>query len=157
MANPYGRQRPGTITLATTIMIVRAIIGLLAVLLIFLVRDDIKQAIRDNDSSLSASDINTATNVAIGVGIAFAALVFILYIWLAAKIRRGRNWARITTIVLAVLSILGAIGTAVRPTASAARGGGVVGAILDLIILIALVSPSASAWCHQDRTVAQYR
>jgi hypothetical protein len=157
MANLAGMQRPGTITLATIIMIVRAVLGLVGVILLFAVRDDIRQAIRDNDHNLSTSDVNTATNVAVGVGIGFAVLVFLFYLWLAVKIRGGRNWARIVTIVIAVLSVLGAIGSAVRPTASTARGGVVVEAILDLIIIIALVSPSASAWCHQDRNVDRYR
>ncbi len=157
MTYPAGGQRPGTITLAATIMIVRAVIGLIGVVLIFAVKDDIRQAIRDNNRSLSTADVNTATNVAVGVAIGAAILVFLFYIWLAAKVLRGRNWARIVTIVIAALSVLGAIGTAVRPTATAARGGGLVEGILDLIIIIALVSPSASAWCHQDRNVDRYR
>jgi len=53
--------------------------------------------------------------------------------------------------------VLGAIGTSVRPTANAARGGSLLTGALDLIVLIALATPSASAWCHQDRTVDRYR
>ena len=143
--------------LATTIMVIRAVIGLLGIVLVFAVKDDIRRAIQDNNHDLSASDVDTATNVALGVAIAFAVLVFLFYVWLAAKIRSGRNWARIVTIVIAALGVLAAIGTSVRPTANATRGGNLLTGALDLIVLIALATPSASAWCHQDRTVDRYR
>jgi hypothetical protein len=157
MADQAGMRRPGTITLATAVMVIRAVIGLFDVVLVFAVRDDIRQAIENSDHGLSATEVDTATNLAIGLALVFAVLVFLFYIWLATKIRRGRNWARIATIVIAALGVLGAIGTAVRPTANAARGGGLLAGALDLVVLIALATPSASAWCHHDRTVARYR
>ena len=122
MADRAGMRRPGTITLATTVMVIRAVIGLLGIVLVFVVKDDIRQAIENSDHGLSASEVDTATNLAIGLALVFAVLVFLFYIWLATKIRRGRNWARIATIVIAALGVLAAIGTAVRPTADAARG-----------------------------------
>ena len=122
MADWAGTRRPGSITLATTVMVVRAVIGLLGIVLVFAVKDDIRQAIQDSDHDLSASDADTATNLAIGIALVLAVLIFLFYVWLAAKIRRGRNWARIVTIVIAALGVLGAIGTSVRPTANAARG-----------------------------------
>lgn len=157
MADRAGMRRPGTITLATAVMVIRAVIGLFDIVLVFAVRDDIRQAIETSDHGLSATEVDTATNLAIGLALVFAVLVFLFYIWLATKIRRGRNWARIATIVIAALGVLGAIGTAVRPTADAARGGGLLAGALDLVVLIALATPSASAWCHHDRTVARYR
>jgi uncharacterized BrkB/YihY/UPF0761 family membrane protein len=157
MADRAGMRRPGTITLATTVMVIRAVIGLFGIVLVFVVKDDIRQAIENSDHGLSASEVDTATNLAIGIALVFAVLVFLFYLWLATKIRSGRNWARIATIVIAALGVLGAIGTAVRPTANAARGGGLLTGALDLIVLIALATPSASAWCHHDRTVARYR
>jgi len=157
MADWAGTRRPGSITLATTVMVVRAVIGLLGIVLVFAVKDDIRQAIQDSDHDLSASDADTATNLAIGIAFVLAVLIFLFYVWLAAKIRRGRNWARIVTIVIAALGVIGAIGTSVRPTANAARGGSLLTGALDLIVLIALATPSASAWCHQDRTVDRYR
>jgi uncharacterized BrkB/YihY/UPF0761 family membrane protein len=157
MADWTGTRRPGSITLATTVMVVRAVIGLLGIVLVFAVKDHIHQAIAENNHDLSASDVDTATNVAIGIALVFAVLVFLFYIWLATKIRRGRNWARIVTIVIAAVGVLAAIATSVRPTANATRGGNLFTGALDLIVLIALATPSASAWCHQDRTVDRYR
>src|SRR4029078_6785845 len=109
------------------------------------------------DLYLSVSSAATATNLAIGIALVLAVLIFLFYVWLAAKIRRGRNLARILNIVIAALGGLGVIGTPVRPTANAARGGSLLTGALDLIVLIALATPSASAWCHQDRTFDRYR
>jgi hypothetical protein len=109
MADQAGMRRPGTITLATAVMVIRAVIGLFDIVLVFAVRDDIRQAIETSDHGLSATEVDTATNLAIGLALVFAVLVFLFYIWLATKIRRGRNWARIATIVIAALGVLGAI------------------------------------------------
>jgi hypothetical protein len=46
MADWAGTRRPGSITLATTVMVVRAVIGLLGIVLVFAVKDDIRQANR---------------------------------------------------------------------------------------------------------------
>lgn len=46
--------------------------------------------------------INTALYIAFIVSLAMA----VVYFWLAAKIRRGTNWARTTALVLACLSLL---------------------------------------------------
>src|SRR4029078_2270705 len=126
MADGAATRRPGSITLATTVMVVRAVIGLLGIVLVFAVKDDIRQAIQDRDHDLSASDADTATNLAIGIALVLAVLIFLFYVWLAAKIRCGRNWARIVTIVIAALGVLGAIGNCVGPPAHDARRGGAV-------------------------------
>ena len=75
MADWAGTRRPGSITLATTVMVVRAVIGLLGVVLVFAVKDDIRRAIQDSDHDLSASDADTATNLAIGIALVLAVLI----------------------------------------------------------------------------------
>ena len=79
MADWAGMRRPGTITLATTVMVIRAVIGLLGIVLVFVVKDDIRQAIENSDHGLSASEVDTATNLAIGIALVFAVLVFLFY------------------------------------------------------------------------------
>jgi hypothetical protein len=75
MADRAGMRRPGTITLATTVMVIRAVLGLLGIVLVFVVKDDIRQAIENSDHGLSAAEVDTATNLAVGIALVFAALV----------------------------------------------------------------------------------
>ncbi|WP_145962082.1 DUF6264 family protein [Renibacterium salmoninarum] len=77
--------------------------ALFAVLNISQLRDIAKQTmVQYGESGLGDSVVN----MAIAFSFVFYAISIGLYIWIAVKIRAGRNWARVLGTVMAVLSLL---------------------------------------------------
>lgn len=77
--------------------------ALFAVLNISQLRDIAKQTmVQYGESGLGDSVVN----MAIAFSFVFYAISIGLYLWIAVKIRAGRNWARVLGTVMAVLSLL---------------------------------------------------
>lgn len=66
---------------------------------------EIEEELRRRDTSLSDTEIDTAVTFTQGVGIAVAAVIVLGYLWLAFKLKAGRNWARVVLTVLTLLQV----------------------------------------------------
>lgn len=77
----------------------------------------------------------------LGLVLVLAAAFAAFLIWLGIALLRGRRWAHVTSIVLAVLGILGALEE---------MAGGAFGSVLDLLvgtlIVCYLLRPTTRAW-----------
>lgn len=109
--DPYGQQQapaaaPPSVLRAAQLMFVRVAVGILSALIAFASGDAIKDSIRESNPSLSADEVNSAYALGVGVAVFFGLVFAVLYILLAIQVRKGKNWARIVTWVLAGLGVL---------------------------------------------------
>jgi hypothetical protein len=144
---------PNEVVRATILMFVQAALGLLGLIFNFADADGIKDSIRDSDPTLSADQVDSAYTVglifAIIVGLIFAAA----YVLLAIQVRKGKNWARIVTLVIAGLSILfGLLGLAASVPALS-RILGILGLLINIAIFVLLLLPRAREFFASRRVV----
>jgi hypothetical protein len=130
---------PAEVIRATLIMFVQAALGLIGLIINFADSGGVKDSIRDSDSSLTQAQIDSAYTVglvfALIIGLVFAAL----YVLLALQMRKGKNWARIVTLVIAGLSILfGLIGLGASVPALS-RVISIIGLLLNIAIFVLLM------------------
>ena len=109
---------PSTVQNAVRLMFVLAALGVIGVIIVFADKSALRKAIEDANTSYSTSQINDAVNSAIAIGAVVAIVLIVLYILLALQVRKGKNWARIVTWVLAGLGMLGSVR---QPRAAAGR------------------------------------
>ncbi|WP_116947000.1 hypothetical protein [Jiangella endophytica] len=138
-------EPPQTLRRAAVLMYVGAGLSVLGVLLTFLARDAIHDAIADSDSSLSADDVDAAANLTIGVGVVVGLLGAALWLWMAYANKAGKSWARVVATVLGGLNILF--------TLFSLSGGGGLNLIINALtialaayILYLLYRPESSAY-----------
>lgn len=97
---------PKEVDLASKLMFLRVALGILSAILAFTLGDSIKDSIREGNPNLTASEVDSAYAIGIGVALFFGLVFALLYVLLAIQVRKGKNWARIVTIVLATLGVL---------------------------------------------------
>lgn len=142
---PVPSEPPASIRRAVILMYVGAALSVLGLLFTLLARDDIRDAIEENDSSLSADDVDAATNLIVGVGVVVGILGAALWLWMAYANKAGRSWARVVATVLGGLNILF--------TLFSLSGGGGLNIIINVVtialaayILYLLYRPESSAY-----------
>lgn len=129
---------PSTITVAFYCYVVSTVIGIVSALLLLGSKNDIADQLRKtNTAGLSEDQIQSAAQVALVVAVVIALLFALVYLWLAFKLRAGRNWARITLTVLTALQVV---------SLATGRGGTVIGYLALLLAVIGLVF----AWLGQS-------
>lgn len=134
---------PSTVANAAKLMMLRAGLSLLGLLVLFGTKGSLKEQILKADPTLDTGRLDTALTVAIAAGIAIAVVFTALYVWLALQVRKGKSWARIVTLVLAVLSVLSGLSTLMQPATGSTRLLGLVDVVLDIgIIVLLLMRPS---------------
>ncbi|OLF19258.1 hypothetical protein [Actinophytocola xanthii] len=66
---------------------------------------ELAEELRKKDPSMSGSEVDAGVAFAQGVGIAVAAVVALGYLWLAFRLKAGRNWARVVLTLLTVVQV----------------------------------------------------
>jgi hypothetical protein len=74
-------------------------------------RAGIAAALRTSNPAMSQEQLDRATVLAQALPIAIAAVVAIVYLWLSFKLKRGRNWARVTLTVFTLLQAASLLAT----------------------------------------------
>ena len=100
---------PQEVIRATWLMIASVVLGVLGAILTFTSGEAIKDSIRQGNPSLTAAEVDSAYSLAVGTAVVFGLIFAVLYLLLAWQVRKGKNWARIVTWVLAGLSLLGGL------------------------------------------------
>lgn len=144
---------PKEVIRATLIMFAQAALGLIGLIVNFADSGGVKDSIRDSDPSLTQDQVDSAYTVglvfALIIGLVFAAL----YVLLALQMRKGKNWARIVTLVIAGLSILfGLIGLGASAPAIS-RVIGVIGLLLNIAIFVLLLLRPAREYFASRKAV----
>ena len=65
----------------------------------------LQDELRRRETSFSDAEIDAAVTVTQGAGLAVAAVIVLGYLWLAFKLKAGRNWARIVLTILTLLQV----------------------------------------------------
>jgi hypothetical protein len=129
-------QAPSTVVNAARLMLLRSAIGVISLIALFATKDDLRKRILADAPDATESTVNGALGVAAAVGI----VILVFYVFLAFLIRKGTNWARVVTFVIAGLGILGALISFGQPDPPLSRVLGIVVAVIDVAVVVLLGS-----------------
>ena len=141
------RAMPPTVHWASLALIAQVVIGVIAIVITFVRIDTIVDDILANNSTTTRDAARAAVVFTSVVGL----IISVLLIGLAVMIRRGRNWARIVAIVLAVLGILGGLAQFAQPYGGALAALDVVRLLLSIAILALLLMPASNEYFRAPR------
>jgi hypothetical protein len=136
-------------SLATAVRLMYVGAGLSAVSFVVNVfqRDEIREQIAENDSSLTQDELDTAANAAVAVSVVIGLVVVGLWIWMARSNARGQSWARTTATVLGVLSILSLAATlGMGQSTALATVLSLASVVLAAVILYLLYRPESTRY-----------
>jgi hypothetical protein len=95
----------------------------------------------NNTSNLTADEINSVASVTLTALLVVAIIIAGLFVLFAFKVRAGRNWARITLAIVAVLDLISLLNS--RGSASILSYIGVIAAVVGAILAF---TPKASEY-----------
>ena len=120
MPEPTARPPvPQSITRAVQLMYAGAVASLIGIVIALTTLSSIKSQIISRNHSLTATQVNNAEHVAIGVLIASGLIGAALWLWMAQSCKAGKSWARITSTVLFAIQTINVVAGA----AAVASGG----------------------------------
>lgn len=154
--SPYGQPAPAEppqpLLNGVRLMYLGAALSLLGGLSFLTQRDALVDAGRDANEELSSGDkltpdqIDAAANAVIGLFIGISVVAALIWLWMAAKNKQGRSWARTVATVLGGLNILFTV-------LSLGQGAGGVNLVtnllslaLSVVILYFLYRPESSQY-----------
>ncbi|MEV4599855.1 hypothetical protein AB0K15_20955 [Amycolatopsis sp. NPDC049253] len=127
----YDNRAPGTVLGAFWLYLVSTVVAIVGVVVLVTNKQTIVDAIGNADRGrLTDAQIRQAANVGLWVAVAIAVVIALIYLWLAFKLKAGRNWARITLAILTLLQIASLV---------AGRGGTALGYLSAAAAVVALV------------------
>ncbi|MBB5896029.1 hypothetical protein ACFFS4_25040 [Kutzneria kofuensis] len=97
---------PPAILGAFGLWLVSTALGVVTAILVLTEKDTLVAGIKAAGGSLSDAQVDSAATVAITMLVVVAIVFAALYLWLAFKLKAGRNWARVTLAVLTVLHLV---------------------------------------------------
>jgi hypothetical protein len=100
---------PQSITRAVQLMYAGAVASLIGIVIALTTLSSIKNEIHQRNLNLTATQINNAEHVAIGVLIASGLIGAALWLWMAQSCKTGKNWARIVSTVLFVIETINVV------------------------------------------------
>ena len=136
---------PRTVTQAFVLMLTRSALSLLSLVVSFATRNQLVARV-ERQQQLQAQrtgvnnpiDPKTVADIGIAVGIVAGLAFLVFYVFLAFKVRRGRQWARVVTWVFAGLGVLGLLTQFLVSATAIARVIGTVAGLLDIAIIVLL-------------------
>ncbi len=129
------RNAPPTVRNAVRLMFFLAALGVIGLIIVFADKDALRTAVAKANPSDDTTQIDNAVNTAVTVGAVIGIVLIVLYVLLALQVRKGKNWARIVTWVLAGLGVLGGLTNLAQPQAALTK----VVAGVELVLYIALI------------------
>jgi len=140
------RTPPMDVIRAVQLMFARVIISVIATIITFSSGDAIRDSIRESDPQLTPDEVDAAYNVGLGVAIVLGLVFAVLYILLAMQVRKGKNWARIVTWVLAGIGVLGGLLGLLGAGTGLEKGLSVVQLLIDAAIIVLLARKPANEY-----------
>jgi hypothetical protein len=99
-------QPPRSLQAAIWLMYASAALGVLSLVLLLGMGDQLKEAVAEDNPSLTESQIDSAVAIGMTVGALFGGVGIGLQIWLALMNGQGKSWARTVTTVLGVVGLV---------------------------------------------------
>jgi hypothetical protein len=143
-------EPPREITWSFWCYVAAAVISLVGGLISLGSRQTFLNALRNNNHTLTDSQIQAAASVAVAVAVVFAVIFAGLYVLFAFKLRAGRNWARIVLTIIAALDLLGVV------TGQAGSAIGYIGALAAIVGCVLSYLASSNGYINAVKA-ARYR
>jgi hypothetical protein len=143
---------PREVMWASYLMFAQVALAVINAILNLADSEGFKDAIREAQPNLTPDEVDSAYTVGVVFTVVIGIIFAVLYLLLALQVRKGKNWARIVTFVLASLGLVfGLLGLAADAPALS-RFFGVIGLLLDAaIIVLLLMKPSNDYFAAQRR------
>jgi hypothetical protein len=141
----HAEPRPFDTVVGALLMVLRSISSVVTVITLMLSVKMLEQeatALLDNDEDIANVPF------ALGIGIGFLAIGTIAYLLLATAVYRGSNWARITTMTLSSLTIIGLATLYFLGQGGITLQTNLIGLAVDISILLALSGHEARDWAR---------
>ena len=137
---------PSSVRNAVTLMYVRAALGVVGIVILLATKDTLKKDLLKKNPTADAAKLDSLFNTAIAAGIVGAVVFLVLYVLLAMQVAKGKQWARIVTLVLAALGVLSMLVSFASTMPALSHVISVVSGLLDLAILVLLLTGGSGAY-----------
>ncbi|HKE74342.1 MAG TPA: hypothetical protein VKB57_12045 [Acidimicrobiales bacterium] len=140
-------EQPPSIRLAVRLMWLGAVVTVLGSLSVFVQTDALRDRLKDNDATLTKSDLDAAVAAIIGFTIVIGLVIVALWLWMAYTNGQGKSWARVVATVLGVLNVLFLVGgLAMGNQTGLGLVFNFVNLVLAIVILVLLYRPDSSSY-----------
>lgn len=102
---------PGTVVAAFFGFLVSTVSALVSAGILLGVRPELITALRTTSPQMTEEQLQRAATIAQAIAVGVAVLSALFYLWLAFKLKAGRNWARIVLTVVTLLQVASMFGT----------------------------------------------
>ena len=136
---------PATIILSFLGFLAATVTTIAGAVFLALAGPALRDELRRRETSLSDAEIDTAVTVTQGAGLAVAAVIVLGYLWLAFKLKAGRNWARVVLTLLTLGQVAFLVVGGSADVLSYASCG------IAVIAVVASYLPASNAWIAEAR------
>ena len=133
---------PPPVLLTVRLMLLRSAVSVVSVIVQFATWDDLRRRYLDKHPTVRPGTVDTTLTFAA----VFSIVLLLFYAFLAFQVRRGANWARIVTWVIAGLGIIGALVSFGEPDSPLSRTLGIVIGFIDLAVVVLLLLPESNRY-----------
>lgn len=134
---------PGTIVAAFFGFLVSTVTALAGAGLILANRQALVDTIRSQNTQYTDEQAQKAATLGVGFAVGVAVLIALFYLWLAFKLKAGRNWARIVLTIVTLLQVASMFVTQGNTVA------GYIGCAISVIALVLSYLPASDAYIKQ--------
>ncbi len=132
-------EAPPSVVLAVRLMLGVVALNLVGIVVVATARDSVREILAKAYPAYSESRLDDAVSTAVTSVVVGHVLFVVLYLLLARQVAKGKNWARITTLVFGALGVLGALNNlATDEVPSISRAIAVLGMALNIGIIVLL-------------------
>lgn len=130
---------PRSTALAVRLMYVQVALSVIGLIITLTSQDSLRASIRVRNTTASASQLDSLVTIGLIVGVVINIVFVVLYLLLSRQVGRGRNWARVVTVVLAAFSVLGGLSALAQSGVALSRVLSVLGALVAVGLIVLLV------------------
>jgi hypothetical protein len=130
---------PSSVVNAVRLMFLGAALSALGIIVLLTAKSSMRTAIANKNPNYDAHKLDTAVNAAIAISVVFGIIFLVLYVLLALQVRKGKNWARIVTLVITAIGVLSTLSSYAQPAPAIVHIFGTISGLLDLAIIVLLV------------------
>jgi hypothetical protein len=142
---------PPPVQNAVIVMFVRAAMGVLGLIVLFVTKDSLREQIQLAEPTLSGQTVDAATSAALTLGAVLGVVFIGLYLLLALQVRQGKGWARTVTVVLAGLGVLSGLASVLQTAPASSRGLSLITLALDIAIIGLLAQRRSNDYFRRPR------
>jgi multisubunit Na+/H+ antiporter MnhC subunit len=143
---PQRPPRPRVVEIACTLLVIVVCCGIIGTIVSLSSQDEVRREVERHDAALSTAQVDLAVHIGVISAVVVGFGVGAFYLFLAYKMLRGRNWARITTWVFMGLASLGVFTAFALAEPALSRVLTVFDALCAIAIIILLAQRPSNAY-----------